>query len=123
MAEAALGITLRNAGAFTVADYRRLLVTDPVNTGLYRVEQGGKFAGFVILRVEYFSGGAEGVILAAAGAAPGTDLTAVLLPYLETIFKGVKCYRVSTARRGLAVKLQAQGYEITHYVLRKPANA
>lgn len=121
MAAAALENSVRRAPCFTVDDYKRLVEGDPINTGLYRVSQGERFAGFVILRVEHFAGGAEGVILAASGSAEGTDLTSALMPHLESMFKGIKCFRVDTARRGLVKKLAAQGYEVTHYVLRKPA--
>ncbi len=60
--------------------------------------------------------------LTGAGKLAGTDLTAEALPLLEKMFGGaVKSYRIGTARRGLGKKLEAAGYELTHYTYRKAA--
>lgn len=118
-----LALSIIGAPCFTVEDYRRMIEDDPMLTGLYRVSEGGRIVGFAVLRVEMYSGGAEGVILAAAGRLPGTDLTAALLDTMEKKFAGVKGFCIATARPGLKKKLEAQGYSLTHYVLRKPACA
>ena len=115
--------SVRRAPCFRVEDYGRMLLNDPVNTLLFSVHEGGALVGHFILRIEHFSGGSEGVILAAAGKRRGHDLTAELLPLLEARFKNVHAFRISTARPGLVRKLQSQGYALTHYTLRKPAHA
>ena len=104
----------------TVTDYRMLVEGDP-DARLYRCENDEGLVGFVILKIERFTGGCEGVIIAAAGRAPGVDLVEQVLPQLESLFDGVKSYRVTTARAGLVKKLKRAGWLETHAVLRKVA--
>lgn len=107
----------------TVEDYR-LLVERDADARLCCVEdEAGVLVGFVILKVERFTQGSEGVIIAAAGRLPGADLIELVLPQLERAFTGVASYRVTTARRGLIRKLQKHGWVGTHAVLRKAAVA
>ena len=105
----------------TVEDYRLLLLNNPNDAALYRVSAGGELIGFVILKIERFSGGSEGVIVAAAGSLPGGDLVDIVLPTLQNEFMGVDSYRVTTARPGLVRKLVKRGWLQTHAVLRKVA--
>lgn len=60
-------------------------------------------------------------IKAAAGAVPGADLTAQVLPFVERQAKGEGAAQVAitTRRRGLIKKLKAQGYAVTGVTLRK----
>lgn len=121
-AELQLARAVRCFPACTVADYRRLVLCDR-DTHLVRVDCADGLVGFVVLRIERYSGGNEGVILAAAGRLRGIDLTLQLLPHLEKLFTGVAYFRIATARPGLVKKLRRAGYGITHFVLRKPAHA
>lgn len=123
LAAAMLAASVRRAPCFQSQDYARMLTEDPQNTILFRVVNINEIVGFVILRIEHFAGGSEGVILAASGRLQGVDLTADLLPHLESKFKGVRGIRISTARPGLVRKLLRQGYELTHYTLRKVPDA
>lgn len=121
-AEAAQMLTAstRRAPLTTAADYRDLLAVDPT-AHLYRVSGDAGTVGFVLIRTEHFSGGREGVIVAAAGRLPGVDLVEAILPTIEGEFNGVDCYRFATARTGLVRKMKRQGYQITHVVMRKVA--
>ena len=102
-------------------DYRQLLERDP-SAVLYRLDDGdGAAIGFFILRVEQFSGGSEGVILAAAARAPGVDLVELLLPAFERLLGDVSSFRVTTFRPGLIRKLKNRGWTQTHVVMRKAA--
>lgn len=118
-AAAMLSASVRRAPCFKPQDYARMLTDDRANTMLFRVTRGFGVVGYFILRIEHFAGGSEGVVLAASGKLSGVDLTADLLPLLEARFKGVRAIRISTARRGLVRKLLRQGYQLTHYTLRK----
>ena len=104
----------------TVEDYRLLLEQD-ADAKLLRVSQDGILAGFVIVKVEHFTAGSEGVIVAAAGRMKGADLVDLVLPALENLLAGVSSYRVTTARAGLKRKLERRGWTQTHSVLRKVA--
>lgn len=117
--EAMLASSVRRAPCFGVEDYRAVL--DQPGAMLYQVKAAGELVGYVILRVVHQAHGAEGEILAAAGRLAGADLTRDVLPALERMFSGVRCFRISTARPGLVKKLRAAGYELTHYTLRKAA--
>jgi hypothetical protein len=105
----------------TVEDYKRLLERD-TDAQLYRLDDAeGKPLGFAILKIERFSGGAEGVIIAAAAQVEGVELTELLMPRLESLFDGVSSYRITTAREGLVWKLNRMGWKQTHTILRKAA--
>ncbi len=116
-AEQMLARSVLRAPCFSVADYRRM-VDEDADCNLYQVKAGTELVGFVILRVVDQSGGAEGEILAAAGRLDGADLTRDVLPALLKMFKGVKGYRITTARAGLVKKLAALGWSPTHTTLR-----
>ena len=93
---------------------------DP-DAGLYRCDDEEGLVGFAILKIERFTGGAEGVIIAASAYKEGVHLVELLLPQIESLFVGVTSYRVTTAREGLVWKLQKLGWLQTHAVLRKAA--
>lgn len=108
---------------FTLEDYRRELANNP-DAKLYRVteEAGGNLVGYVVARLEvYASGDAEGVIVAAAGRLVGARLYSQVLPGLEKLFSGVKCFRVEAFRAGAVRELARCGYVATHVVMRKVA--
>lgn len=104
----------------TVEDYRLLLEHDP-DAKLYRCDDDEGLIGFAILKIEHFTGGSEGVVIACSAYKEGVHLVELLLPAIEGLFKGVTSYRVTTAREGLAWKLQRAGWLQTHVVLRKVA--
>ena len=110
--------TLRRSPCFTVDDYRREIEENP-DARLLRVSHGDALVGYVALRLVRRGGGVEGEIMAAAGRLPGIDLTAAIVPILESMFEGVRAFRVDTARRGLVKKLARMGYSVTHCTLRK----
>lgn len=115
-----LSATLSGVPCFTVADY--LAEVESGTARLYRVTCEGSLVGFVVLRVERYSGGAEGVILAASGGLAGAHLFAQVLPVLERMFVGVSSIRVDTGRPGAIRQLLRAGYVATHVVLRKPVS-
>lgn len=104
----------------TVEDYRLLLERD-CDAQLYRCDDEVGLIGFAILKVERFTGGAEGVIIACSAKKEGVHLVELLLPAIEGLFEGVTSYRVTTAREGLVWKLKNAGWLQTHVVLRKVA--
>ena len=104
----------------TVEDYRLLLERDP-DAQLYRCDDETGLIGFAILKIERFTQGAEGVILAASAYKEGVHLVELLLPAIEGLFAGVTSYRVTTAREGLVWKLEQAGWLRTHVVMRKVA--
>lgn len=60
-------------------------------------------------------------VKAAAGAVTGVDLTAQVLPFVERQAKqaGAAQVAITTRRRGLIKKMEAQGYAVTGVTLRK----
>ena len=104
----------------TVEDYRLLLERDR-DAQLYRCDDEHGLVGFAILKIERFTGGAEGVIIACSAYKEGVHLVELLLPAIEGLFEGVTSYRVTTAREGLVWKLKQAGWSQTHVVLRKVA--
>lgn len=118
-----LAATVRGAPCFKVDDYQRELDRDPNLNKLYRVsDEDGACVGYIVLRVEYFAGGAEGVIVAAAGRVAGARLYPQLLPEIERMFKGVKSLRVNTCREAGMRYLASAGYRPTHVTMRKSVN-
>ena len=104
----------------TVEDYRLLLERDP-DSKLYRVDDEAGLVGFVLLKIEHFTGGDEGVIIACAGHKENVHLIEELLPTIESLFDGVVSFRVTTAREGVVWKLKNAGWLQTHVVMRKVA--
>ena len=104
----------------TVEDYRLLLECDP-DAKLYRCDDEDGLVGCVLLKLEHFTGGDEGVIIACAGHRENVHLVELLLPAIEGLFEGVMSYRVTTAREGVVWKLKNAGWLQTHVVMRKVA--
>lgn len=75
-----------------------------------------------VLRIDRFATYDEGVVVAAGGNAPGVDLTAVVMPWIEKRFTGCKSLRIHTERVGLVKKLVRQGYTGVEYVVKKELN-
>lgn len=121
-AGALLASALRGVPCFTAEDFRQELERNP-DTGLYRIsdQESGRLVGYVVLRVERYQGGAEGVILAAAGELAGARLYGQVLPVLERMFHGVSSFRVDPCRAGAIRELLKAGYLPTHVTMRKPA--
>lgn len=114
----ALAGSILRAPCYAVEDYRQAVIA---GASLYRVrlQSSGAVLGWVILRIERASAGAEGVILAASASLEGVSLTAQVLPAIEKMFQGVKSVRIETARPGLVRMLSAAGYQASHMVMRK----
>ncbi len=74
-----------------------------------------------VLTVRQHSGGREGIIIAAAGRAPGVDLTEAAIPLIESTFAQAGCAVVAlcTRRMGLVKKLARLGYRVDGVILRK----
>lgn len=115
-----LASSVLRAPCYDVEDYRHL-VEHEADCKLYAVRAEGALVGYVILRIIRQSGGAEGEIVAAAGRLAGADLTRDVLPALLKMFRGVRAYRVTTARAGLVRKLLRYGWRDTHRTLRMEA--
>lgn len=117
-----LATTLRGVPCFTVDDYRLELERNP-DAHLYRVvDELGGLVGVVILRLERYQGGAEGVLLAAAGRLAGAALYGQVLPALERMFSGVLSLRADPCRAGAIRELLKAGYLPTHVTMRKAAS-
>lgn len=110
------------APCYSVEDYRQELASNP-DCRLFRLTAGAELVGFVILRVERYSRGAEGVIVAGVARLAGARLFAAVLPALEGLFQGVTSYRIEGARRGTVRECLRLGYLPTHVELRRPAAA
>lgn len=74
-----------------------------------------------VLKVMQREHGKEGLILAAAGALPGVDLTRQYLPTIEAQLRQEGCEAVTlqTRRPGLRRKLEKLGYRCDAFVMRK----
>lgn len=83
------------------------------------VNQGGGVVGAFVLRVDTLACRTVGVLVAAGGAVEGVDLTALILPKIETMFYGCDAISVHTERPGLARKLSRQGYRTAEIILEK----
>lgn len=118
-----LAATVRGAPCFGVEDYRRELEANP-DCRLYRgTDEAGRVVGYLVLRVERCSAGAEGVLVAASGRLAGARMYAQLLPQLERLFVGVRSFRAEACRSGAVRELMRAGYLPTHFVMRKAAPA
>lgn len=115
-----LATTLRGEPCFGVEDMRREIESS-ADTQLFRIatEEGATVA-YVVLRVERYQGGAEGVLVAAAGRLAGAQLYSQVLPALEGMFRGVVSVRANPCRAGAIKHLLAAGYRPTHVTMRKP---
>lgn len=77
---------------------------------LFYVMQGEAIAAAFVLRVDQTAQGAEGVIVAAGGDAPGVDLSQSCMPAIESLFVDCVRIRYHTASPALARKLSRMGY-------------
>ena len=108
--------------AMAVQHAAPLEIRNQVQSGvasLFGVQVGGELAAVFVLRVDRDSLGSEGVIVAAAGRVPGVDLTAVVLPHVEAMFRDCRAVRIHTARPGMARKLVRAGYRPSEIVFAK----
>lgn len=123
-AEAArmLASTVRGAPCFTVDDLRREVDGSP-DCKLYRVTDQGATVGYLVLRVERYAGGTEGVIVAAVGKLAGARLYPQMLPTIEGMFQGINSVRVDSCRKAGIAYLARAGYAPTHVTMRKKVNA
>jgi len=116
-AERLVPLALQHA---TVAEIRRQVETGAA--ALWHVLEGEAVRAVFVLRVDHDADGSEGVIVAAAGACRGVDLTAALLPHVERLFLGCRAVRIHTARPGMARKLARMGYVPREVVFGKVCN-
>lgn len=120
--EAAAALLLRavDSKSAHLADLRDTV--ESAGATLFHVLSGNRIVGAVVLRVDRFASGAQGVIVAAAGRLPGVRL-ADLLPHFEARMPGVDSIRIHTSRRGMVRRLLRSGYSISETVLVKPCSA
>ncbi len=95
----------------------------------HQVEQGiatlfslvlqDELCGAFVLRIDQNGPVSEGVICAAAGELPGYDLTATILPVIESKFSGCSAIRYHTSHPAVARKMAAHGYQADEIVCRK----
>jgi hypothetical protein len=119
-AAAMLASSIRGAPCYRVGDLRAEVLEGRA-TLVSVTSDAGELVGYVVLRVERYQGGAEGVIVAAAGKLAGAKLYGHVVPALERLFLGVSSFRIESCRRGAARELEALGYLPTHVVWRKIA--
>jgi len=113
-----LATTIRGAPCYTVRDLGAEVLAGGAT--LYRVTaQDGELVGFVVLRIELYQGGAEGVIVAGAGKLAGAKLYRQVVPALERMFTGVTSIRVESCRKAGTRALLELGYLPTHAVMRR----
>ncbi len=106
---------LAQAGtAAEVEDYRRDVQRGAAS--LFRVKQGEQIAGAFLLRVDRYTTGADGVIVAAAAHIEGLDAMAAFLPHIEAMFRGVDRIRIHTGKPAVARKLARHGYQAREIV-------
>lgn len=86
---------------------------------LFDVVLNGETVGRYALRMREWANGHELAIVAAAGALPGFDLVATVLPFVEAQGQGAERVTVRTRRRGLVRKLQKQGWSLDAYCMGK----
>lgn len=88
---------------------------------VYEVQQGGRQVAAYALSVADHAHARVVWVTAAAGTAPGVDLTAELLEQIYAQARSVHASQVAitTKRRGMLRKLRAQGFEVTGITLRK----
>lgn len=82
-------------------------------------DDNGEVVLAFVLRVDRLACRTVGVVVAAGGSLPGVDLTAVVMPYIESMFYGVDAIAIHTERPGLIRKLAAQGYRTSEIILEK----
>lgn len=87
----------------------------------FELRQGGQRQLAYAVKVAQHKAHRVAWIMAAAGHAPGVDLTATVLPAIEYQARELECSQVAitTIRPGLIRKLKARGYTVTGVTLRK----
>ncbi len=118
-AEAALARICATDPTVSVAWFRREVEAERL--GVISVQGDGDPVGVIFWRIEAGDCGSEFVVVAAAGALPGCDLVASVLPALEVLAAKAGCawLRAHTARPGLVRKLAGLGFRAEEVVLRK----
>lgn len=88
---------------------------------LFEVVVSGAVVARYALRLEQHANGVELVVVAAAGGASGVDLTASIVPTIETQGRQAGAHRVTlrTRRPGLVRKLKKQGWVLDAYCMGK----
>jgi hypothetical protein len=77
---------------------------------LFAIEGAGQSVGAFLLRVDRVIGGSEGVIVAAAASVDGVDMTAHMVPVIESLFTGCDTIRFHTRSAAVLRKMARQGY-------------
>jgi hypothetical protein len=82
---------------------------------VFRVKHGNKTIAFFCLDID----GEEGVMFGAAANCKTLGLYDLCLPYVESLFSGVKSIRVHVERPGAGKILARHGYTAQEIVMRK----
>lgn len=109
----------RAVDAVTLPDLLRQIDSGVALCFVGRDDSGRVVCAFA-LRVDRLAAGADGVILACAGAMPGARLMD-FFPVAEARFSGVSRLRVHTRRPGMVRELLDRGYRLMEFVLVKPS--
>ncbi|MES2367200.1 MAG: hypothetical protein V4563_15085 [Pseudomonadota bacterium] len=86
---------------------------------LFDVVVGGEVVARYALRQVARAKGVEVFVVAAAGGLKGVDLVAAIGPYIERQCATADRLTINTRRPGLVRKMQAQGWTLDSYVMRK----
>ncbi|MBC7367166.1 MAG: hypothetical protein H7343_10220 [Undibacterium sp.] len=85
------------------------------------IETASGVVGFGVYSVSKFGTARELLVIAAIGSRDKTDITAEVMPELETLARANDCasIRFHTMRPGLVKKVTAHGYRVAEMILRK----
>jgi hypothetical protein len=86
---------------------------------LFEVRIAGQIVARYALTEVRRDHGVEVFIVGAAGGAQGYDLVREVTPFIERQCAAADALTINTRRRGLVKKLQAQGWKLDAYVMRK----
>lgn len=109
---------LERAAAFDVDDAGELQLGD---AAVFELRDGDRLVGAFALEVSTDSRG-HLVRVLAAGGEPGHDLTGEMVRFVEREARdriGARAIGCETRRRGLVKRLQAEGFKVAGFILRK----
>lgn len=105
----------------TVEDIKRQ--TESGNAKLFSVcDEDAEIVAAFVLRVDAQVNKNVGVVVAAGSEEKDLDMTAAMMPYIETMFTGCQSLRVHTARPGLVKKLCRLNWKVAGIELTKELN-
>lgn len=91
------------------------------SAAVFEMREAGRLVGAFALEVNETAGGRQLRVLAAGGE-PGHDLTGAMVDAVTREARehvGAHCIGCETKRRGLVKRLQAEGFEVVGFILRK----